>query len=297
MKRALSLGLITLLLIGLLAGCTQQVQAPSGDPNKKAMLVVSFGTSYSDTRELTIDAINQRFVDAFPEYDVVEAYTSQIIIDILKDRDKLEVYNVKEAMDHLKAEGYGEVIVQPTHVMNGAEYDDVVAEVLNYEEDMNVKIGHAILSSIEDYERVIEALVKHMPERGEKEAVVLMGHGTHHFANAAYAALDYMLEEKGVNNVFVGTVEGYPTFDDVVKKLEENEIDKVTLMPFMIVSGDHAQNDMDGDEDDSWKTMLKKDGYIVESKLMGLGEMTEIQDLIIEHAENAILGEEVASAE
>ncbi len=211
----------------------------------------------------------------------------------MNDRDQIEVYNVTEAMEHLKSEGYSEVVVQPTLVMNGAEYDDVVREVTAFEEDFtSIKIGQAMLSSVADFEVVIDALAAHMPERSDTEAVVLMGHGTHHHANAVYSALDYTLEEKGEMNTYVGTVEGYPEFEHVVKKLEKNEIEKVTLMPFMIVSGDHAENDMAGDEDDSWKTMLKKDGYIVETKMMGLGEMPQLQELFIEHAHTAINGEE-----
>lgn len=282
--------LICVVLLGtILAGCSGEANKVVGDPDKKALLLVSFGTSYSDTRELTINAIETRMIDEFPEYDVVQAFTSQIIIDILRDRDQIEIFNVTEAMDYLKSEGYSEVIVQPTHVMNGAEYDDIVEEVNIYTEDFTtIKIGGAILSSVEDFRRVVEALETHMPERLENESVVFMGHGTHHHANAVYPALDYTLEEMGSKNVFVGTVEGYPEFDQVIKKLEKNNIEKVTLMPLMIVSGDHAQNDMAGDEDDSWKTMLKKDGYIVDSKMMGLGEMEEIQDIIVDHAKLAI---------
>lgn len=292
MKKNLMLIMCVVLVVTILAGCTGGTRKTVGDPDKKALLLVSFGTSYSDTRELTIDAIERRMINEFPEYDVVQAFTSQIIIDILRDRDGIEIFNVTEAMDYLKSEGYSEVVVQPTHVMNGAEYDDIVKEVNNYTEDFStIKIGGAILSSVEDFRRVVEALEIHMPVRLENEAVVFMGHGTHHHANAVYPALDYTLEEMGSKNVFVGTVEGYPEFDQVIKKLEKNNIEKVTLMPLMIVSGDHAQNDMAGDEDDSWKTMLKKDGYIVDSKMMGLGEMEEIQDIIVDHAKLAILEE------
>lgn len=271
------------IIMGIVSGCQ------SADRNKKAMLVVSFGTSYADTRAVTIEATEKRFEEKFAGYDVFRAFTSQTIINILSERDNIEVMNVKEAMEHLKKEGYGQVVVQSLHIMNGAEYDDLVEVVREYEKDFSsVSIGKAMLTSHEDYEKTIEALENQLPQLAENEAVVFMGHGTHHEANAVYAALEYAFHAKGHENVFVGTVEGFPVIDDIKRQLKKNNISKVTLMPLMLVAGDHAQNDMAGDEEDSWKVILRKEGYDVDIYMHGLGENEGIQNIFIEHAEMAI---------
>lgn len=283
-KVGLILSLI--LVVMLFVGC-------GPDNNKQAMLVVSFGTSYADTRELTLDATQDVFEEKFASYDVYRAFTAQTIIDILKERDNIEVYNVKEALEELKKQKYGTVVIQSLHVMNGAEYDDMMAVVRDYEKDFNeIKVGKALLTTHEDYEAVIEALAVNFPEMADDEAVVFMGHGTHHEAGAVYAALEYSFKAAGYDNVFVGTVEGFPTLDHVVSQLEEKSIEKVTLMPLMIVAGDHAENDMGGDEEDAWKVILKQAGYEVEVYMHGMGENQGIRDIFISHAEEAIEGAE-----
>ena len=290
MKKLMALILLVTLA---LAGCAQA--APDTDKSKRAILVVSFGTSYSDTRELTIEATEEAFVKAYPDYDIFRAFTAQIIIDKLEERDGIEVDNMQEALERLRGQKYSEVIVQPTLIMNGAEYDEMVAAVEEYEEDFDkIVVGDALLTSHEDYEIVMDALKAQIGDLAEDEAVVFMGHGTHHFADAAYSAMDLRFKNAGMDNVFVGTVEGYPLFEDVTPRLEEKGINKVRLMPFMLVAGDHASNDMAGDEDDSWKVMLKQQGYAVETYMHGLGELKEIQDLFVAHAEAAMHGEEHA---
>lgn len=307
MKKALIWCMVLVLALGMLSGCgakanegsennenSQNVEkSEERDPNKKAILAVSFGTSYADTRALTIEATEKRLQEEFADYHVERAFTAQMIIDILKDRDKIEVFNVKEALEHLKSEKYSEVIIQPLHIMNGAEYDDVVAEAKEYEGSFDkLVIGKPLLTSTEDYKEAVKAIKGQLPELKEGEGVVLMGHGTHHFANATYAAMEYALHDEGEKNVFVGTVEGYPVVEDVIERLKENNIKKVTLMPLMLVAGDHASNDMAGDEDDSWKTILKKEGFEVEIYLHGLGENKGIQDIYLRHADEAIKGEQ-----
>jgi len=307
MKRFMLLLICTILVVGSFAGCAANNEAAAGsepkgvennkvgdkkverDPNKKAILVVSFGTSYADTRKVTIEACEEKITKAFPEYDVRRAFTSQIIINKLKERDNILVDNPTEALTKLMNEGFSEVYIQPLHVINGAEYDDLVEESRAFEETFSkIVIGRPLLTNIDDYRKVVEALTEEMPERADKEAVVFMGHGTHHDANAAYACLDYVFEDEGIKNVFVGTVEGFPELDTVIKKLEKNNIEKVTLMPLMLVAGDHAQNDMAGDEKDSWKMLLKGKGYEVETILRGLGEYPKIQDLYVEHLKEAM---------
>jgi sirohydrochlorin cobaltochelatase len=301
-RKSIILLLTGLLLAGIVLTVYQPVAAAEVTPttavSKKALLVVSFGTSYADTRAKTIEASEKALAAALPDYDLKRAFTSQTIIDILKERDNIEVDNVAQAIEKIYKDGYTEVLVQPLHVINGEEYHSLIAELIPYQEKFaSFNIGSPLLSSHEDYVAAIEALEAEMPARGEKEAVVFMGHGTHHPADAAYAAMNYVLQDEGYTDVFVGTVEGYPTLDTIIKSLEAAKIEKVTLMPFMIVAGDHAQNDMAGDEDGSWKVILKSKGYEVETVLKGLGEMEGIQKIYIEHAKAALepAGEEEAA--
>ena len=283
MKKMIILVLVSLMLVSIVS-C-------SPDSNKQALLVVSFGTSYQDTREKTLDKTQQVFEEKFASFDVYRAFTAQTIIDILEERDNIKVNNVEEALEALKKDNYGTVVIQSLHVMNGAEYDDMMAIVDEYKNDFNeIKVGKALLTTHEDYDNVIESLATNFPERNDNEAIVFMGHGTHHEANAVYAALEYAFAAAGYDNVFVGTVEGFPTLENVMVQLEDNQIEKVTLMPLMIVAGDHAENDMGGDEEDSWKTILKQSGYEVEVFMHGMGENEGIREIFMDHAEEAIEG-------
>ena len=259
---------------------------------KKAILVVSFGTSYADTRKVTIEAVEQQVQDTFTEYEMRRAFTANIIINILRDRDGIDVDAPEQALQTLQDEGFTEVIVQPLHVIPGAEFHDLVMTVGKFKAGFEkLVIGSPLLASSEDYMNAAAALKTQLPELGDGEAVVLMGHGTHHPANAAYPALERVFEDAGLHNVLVGTVEGYPELEHVISKLKRLNIRKVTLMPFMLVAGDHAQNDMAGDEEDSWKTILTNKGFDVDVILKGLGENPQIQAIYLQHVEQAIKGE------
>lgn len=255
---------------------------------KKAVLVVSFGTSYNDTRTKTIDAIEKDIAEKFTDYDVKRAFTSQIIIKKLKQRDGLEIDTVKEAMDKLVNEGYTTVICQPTHVMNGYEYDEMVDAIDDYKNKFkSFAFGKPLLTSTEDYEKASKAIMQEFKLNSD-EALVLMGHGTEHFANATYAAFDYRLKNDGYKNAFVGAVEGYPDLDTVIKQVKDLKVKKVYLTPLMVVAGDHANNDMAGDEEDSWKTIFTKEGFEAEPVLKGLGEYSSIRRIYIDHVQQAI---------
>ncbi len=296
MKKILTLLMVAVLLIAA-TGCTTATSTPE-DTGKKAILVTSFGTSYADTRALTIEAIESKYAELYPDYEIVRAFTAQIIIDILDERDGIDVMNVEEAFKYLKDNKFSDVIVQPTLVMNGAEYDDMVAVVEEERENfVSLKVGAPLLTHVEDYKNLVIALEDEVKAAitSEEEAVVFMGHGTHHFANATYPALEYFFHDAGMNNVFIGTVEGYPELDEVINRLNENDIKKVTLYPLMLVAGDHASNDMAGDEEDSWKTVLKKEGFEVETVLRGLGEDEMIQQIFVDHTEAAMNAEDVAA--
>ena len=262
----------------------------SDDSVKPVILVVSFGTSYNDSRDKTIGAIEKSIEDKYTDYDVRRAFTSQIIIDKLKERDGLEIDNMTEALDRLVDDGVKTLVVQPTHVMSGYEYDDVVAEVEKYKDKFDsVAIGAPLLTSDEDYTNVANALKDATAEYStDGTAIVFMGHGTEHESNATYAKFQQTLKDIGADNYIVGTVEATPSIDDVVAALKEKEYKKAVLEPLMVVAGDHANNDMAGDEEDSWKTVITNEGFEVECVLRGMGEIEAIRDIYVAHVQDAI---------
>ena len=308
--KIISLLLVACMMMGLVACGTQnsegteapettnapatnapETEAPA--ETKPVLLAVSFGSSYNETREANIDAIEADLQDAYPEYEVRRAFTSQIIIDILEEREGMEIDNVTEAMDRLIADGVREVVVQPTHVMPGFEYDDVMAEIAEYADKFDsMKVGEPLLSSDDDFDAVVATLIEETAEyNAEGNAIVFMGHGTEHEANATYARLQKRLNAAGCDNYFVGTVEATPSLDDVLAAVQATDATKVVLLPLMIVAGDHANNDMAGDEEGSWKDVFTKAGYEVECVLKGLGEYDGIRALQVKHAGEAIEGQ------
>ncbi len=255
----------------------------------KAILVVSFGTSHTDTRRKTIDQIEEDIRSNYPEYSIYHAFTSKMIIGILQQRDGIEILTVSEVMEQMKKDGISDVIIQPTHILNGIENDLMIQDANKYKKEFNtIVFGAPLLHETEDYWEVINAFVKNLPELSENEAVVCMGHGTEHYTNASYAALDYMFKDQGYENIYIATVEAYPSLNNIIKKLKEKNYDKIILVPFMIVSGDHAKNDMAGDDEDSWKVILEKEGFEVLCILEGLGENPEIRKIFLDHVSNAL---------
>ncbi|MEG0935867.1 MAG: sirohydrochlorin cobaltochelatase [Clostridia bacterium] len=281
-----SLAFLLSVLFTLSAGAAHA----EADAVKPVILVVSFGTSYNDTRDITIGAIEEKVASAFPDYEVRRAFTSGIIIKKLAARDGLVILNVTQAMDKLVADGVKQLVIQPTHVMNGFEYDEMISAITPYQDKFeSFKVGVPLLTSISDYQDAVSEIMAETPS-DEGQAIVFMGHGTEHFANATYAALDYRFKADGYQNVFVGTVEGYPDLAAVMKAVASSGATKVKLLPLMIVAGDHANNDMAGDDKDSWKTQFKAEGYEVDCVLKGLGEYAGIQDHFVEHVRAAIEG-------
>ena len=254
------------------------------------LLVVSFGTSYNDSRRLTIGAIEAAMESAFPDYSVRRGFTSQIIIDHVKDRDGEVIDNMTEALDRAVANGVKNLVIQPTHLMDGLEYNDVVNEVAQYADAFeSIAIGEPLLTSDEDFQTVAQALVDATSSYDDgKTAICYMGHGTEAESNAVYAKMQQVLTDGGNANYFVGTVEATPSVDDVLALVQAGDYERVILRPMMIVAGDHANNDMAGDEEDSWKTAFENAGYEVECVVEGLGQLDAIQDLLVEHAQAAI---------
>lgn len=252
---------------------------------KKALLVVSFGTSHPDTLKKTITAIEETVSARFPGAVSRRAFTSGMVIAALKEREGIEIDNVHQALARLEAEGCTQAVIQPTHIMNGDEYEKMLAQAGAFAEKMKLSVGKPLLTAVQDYRDVCTAIMAQLDAPAGGEAIVFMGHGTGHYANAAYSQLDYMLTDMGWRNAFVGTVEGYPAFGEVIRRLEERpEIRRVRLYPLMIVAGDHAKNDMAGDGPDSWKSRLEERGYTVECHLTGLGEYPAIREIFASHA-------------
>ena len=257
---------------------------------KKGLLAVSFGTSVNETREKTIDAIERELAAACPDCQLYRAWTSRMIIRKLKQRDQVQIDTVKEAFARMLADGITEVMVQPTHVIKGIENEQMMEEIRSFSEHFEkISVGEPLLSSEEDFRKVIEAVMEEQEDLEEQEALVFMGHGTEHHVNPVYAALDYMFKDLGYENVHVGTVEAYPSFASVLRLVKASDVKKVRLVPFMVVAGDHAMNDMAGGEEDSWKSLLEAEGYEVTCVLKGLGEYKGIQKLYAEHARQAEL--------
>lgn len=254
---------------------------------KKAILAVSFGTTYPDTLRQTIAATEQALAQAFPDWEVRRAFTSGMIIRKLKQRDGVEIENVAQAMQRLEEEGFTHVAVQSTHVMHGEEYEKMLSQLEPFRLRMKVSVGMPLLHAEEDYNAVAEALLNWLPPLEQDEALVLMGHGTTHFANSAYAQMEHMLQSH-CDRVYLATVEGYPTLDSVERQLAKRpEIRRLMLAPFMLVAGDHARNDMSGQED-SWAAQLQAAGYPVRCILQGLGECAQIRELFVSHCRTAV---------
>ena len=254
---------------------------------KKGILIVSFGTSHLDTLEKTIRVIEREAAERFPDCRVYRAFTSRMIIRKLKRTENMEIDTVGEALRKMAADGIEEAAIQPTHIINGIENDRMMEDLMeNMSLFRRIRIGKPLLSSVEDYKKAIHAVMSGT-ELEDDEMLVLMGHGTDHHANSAYPTLEYTFHALGYNQVLVGTVESFPELKNVMAKLEISEKKKVALMPFMLVAGDHAKNDMAGEED-SWKSELEEEGYKVRVIMRGLGELEGIRKIFMEHIEEAI---------
>ncbi len=254
------------------------------------LLVVSFGTSYNDSRRLTIGAIEDAVEKAFPDFAVRRGFTSQIIIDHVKSRDNVAIDNVGEALDRAEKNGVKNLVIQPTHLMNGLEYTDLVNEAAEYSDAFDkVAIGKPLLTTEDDFRAVMKAVTEATAQYDDGEtAICFMGHGTEAESNQVYAKMQDMLTEAGYKNYYVGTVEAAPSLDDILAAVEEGSYKKVVLEPLMIVAGDHANNDMAGDEEGSWKTAFEDAGYEVTCLVNGLGQLEAIQQLFVEHAQAAV---------
>ena len=293
MKKLLSVVVIAVLSMSmLLTGCGEKKDSGNAKASSdKEILVVSFGTSYSNSRHVTIGAIEDAIREAYPDYQVRRAFTAQIIIDKLKKEENIEIDNVKQALDRAVANGVKTLVVQPTHLMNGLEYNDLKKELDKYKDKFDkIALGKPLLTSDEDYKQVIAAITNDTKEYLDGEtAICFMGHGTEADSNKVYATLQEKLKAAGYNDYFVGTVEATPTVDDLIAQVKESgKYKRVILQPLMVVAGDHANNDMAGDEEGSWATKFKAAGFEVKPVLRGLGQNYDIEKIYLEHVKAAI---------
>ena len=257
---------------------------------ERELLVVSFGTSFNDSRRLTIGGIEGALDEAFPDWSVRRAFTSQIIIDHVARRDGEVIDNVHDALERAVANGVKTLVVQPTHLMGGYEYTDLKNELAEYADAFEqIVLAKPLLERDSDFGTVCETICGAMQayEDGET-AVVFMGHGTEAESNEVYAKMQTVLREAGCEHLYVGTVEAKPSVEDVLALVKAGDYSRVVLRPLMIVAGDHANNDMAGDEEDSWKSVFQGAGYEVECVLEGLGQLPAVRSLLIEHTREAM---------
>ena len=276
------------------------------------LLVVSFGTSFNDSRAEDVKGIEDALAEAYPDWSVRRAFTAQIIINHVQARDGEKIDNVDQALQRAVDNGVKNLVVQPTHLMHGAEYDELTAALEGYKDKFeSVKIAEPLLGEVGADATVINADKAAVAEAITAEAVkdagfdsldavkedgtafVFMGHGTSHTAKVSYSQMQTQMEQLGYDNVFIGTVEGEPedtSCEAVIEKLKEAGYKKVILRPLMVVAGDHANNDMAGDDDDSWKSQFEASGAFdsIDTQIAGLGEIQAIQQLYVAHTQAAI---------
>ena len=276
------------------------------------LLVVSFGTSFNDSRAEDIKGIEDKLQEAYPDWSVRRAFTAQIIINHVEARDDEVIDNMQQALDRAVANGVKNLVVQPTHLMHGAEYDEMTEAIDGYKDKFeSVAIAEPMLGEVGDDATVInddkKAVAQAITDEACKEAgydsmeaaaedgtaFVFMGHGTSHTANVTYDQMQSQMDNLGFKNAFIGTVEGKPEDTEcqaVIAKVKDAGFKKVVLRPLMVVAGDHANNDMAGDDDDSWKSQFDASGAFdsVDCQIAGLGRIEAVEDLYVEHTKAAI---------
>lgn len=298
---------------GLDTGDASKDDARNADEiGENELLVVSFGTSYNDSRVADIKGIEDALQEAYPDWSVRRAFTAQIIINHVQARDGEVIDNMQQALDRAVENGVKNLVVQPTHLMHGAEYDEMMEVLDSYNDKFeSISVAEPMLGEVgddasiinEDKAAVAEAIANAAVKDAGYEtmdaaaedgtAFVFMGHGTSHTAKVTYSQMQTQMNELGYKNAFIGTVEGEPeetSCDAVIEAVKEAGYKKVVLRPLMVVAGDHANNDMAGAEEDSWKSMFVASGAFenVDTQITGLGSLPEVQQLFVEHTKTAM---------
>lgn len=292
------------------------------DIGENELLVVSFGTSFNDSRVADISGVEKKLQEAYPDWSVRRAFTAQIIINHVQARDEEKIDNMEQALERAVSNGVKNLVVQPTHLMHGAEYDELVDVVNNYKDKFEtVTVAEPLLGEVgsdatavnDDKKNVAEAITAEAVKtagydsldaaKEDGTAFVFMGHGTSHSAKVSYSQMAAQMSELGYENVFIGTVEGEPeetACENVINNVKEAGYKKVVLRPLMVVAGDHANNDMAGDDEDSWKSQFEASGAFdkIDTQIAGLGEIDAIQQIYVDHTKAAIesLGDSVSTS-
>lgn len=288
-------------IVGMVYSNTNNVLACDkcgDDKNTQAIVVVSFGTTFDDSREKCIESVENKITEMFPYYEVRRAFTSNIVMKKLADRG-IQVDNLDQALTKLKNEGYKDIIIQSTHLIPGEEYNTKILNAIEkYKNDFHIlKVGRPVLTfdgennKPNDYKEFIKSLKKQLPKnQSDDTKIVFMGHGSNHENGVVYDKLQLELDKQDVKGYIAVVEDGAkPSFDSVIQKLEaDKNVKKIVLMPMMLVAGDHANNDMAGNEDDSWKSILEAKGYKVEVYMHGLGENEAFQDIYVKHIKDVI---------
>lgn len=292
------------------------------DIGENELLVVSFGTSFNDSRVADISGVEKKLQESYPDWSVRRAFTAQIIINHVQARDDEKIDNMEQALERAVSNGVKNLVVQPTHLMHGAEYDELVDVVNNYKDKFEtVTVAEPLLGEVgsdaaavnDDKKNVAEAITAEAVKtagydsldaaKEDGTAFVFMGHGTSHSAKVSYSQMSAQMSELGYENVFIGTVEGEPeetACENVINNVKEAGYKKVVLRPLMVVAGDHANNDMAGDDEDSWKSQFEASGAFdkIDTQIAGLGEIDAIQQIYVDHTKAAIesLGDSVSTS-
>ena len=270
---------------------THNTEALQNLPNKDAMVVMSFGTTYKDTRAKTIDATVDAIKAAHPNTKVITAFTSHIIRDRIQQKEGITYPTPEEALAELKKDGYTRVALASLDVIPGMEYNYDAAVYNLYKDNFKkMTLGTSLMywmgqeNQTDQVIETLKAVQSQFPKLGKEDALLIMAHGTPDPSNAYYSVIQDRIHTLGMKNVFIYTVEGTPNLEQVIPQLKLHGIKHVTLMPFMMVAGDHANNDMAGEEPDSHKSILEKEGFKVDTYLHGLGENQNIRNLFVERA-------------
>lgn len=254
---------------------------------KKGILVVSYGTSSEDVRRSNIETIEDRIREVFSNYELRSAFTSSLVINRLKENNIL-IDSPDDALLKMKDEGFQEVIIQPLQIIPGLEYEKICTlyneNIINFK---RIGLGKPILYDIRSYKEAINSLKSQLSELLSKSAIVLVGHGSNHPANACYSCLQSFLNDENLN-VFVGTIGGYPDINNIIKKLKDNKVKEIILMPYMITTGKHVQNDIFSDNEKAWKTVIEKEGITVNIYPHGLGENVDYQNIFVSRVKETI---------
>lgn len=255
-----------------------------------ALLVVSFGTSYDETRIKTLDCLDAELEERFEDVEVRNAWTDDEIIHKIKIRDDIRVLNVQEAISDIIRNGYAKAAIQPTQIINDEDFEEMVEHVKKFQDEIKIiGIGEPLLTFSEDYEKVCTAIMDDVGELAEDEALLLMARGNkEHHADSAYAALDYRFKSKGYDNVHVATLEGFPEVAHAISALKKTKVKRVKLMPLMLTVGPLTLESMCGNVASSWASILKREGYEVEYIVKNLGELQGIREIFIDHIDRVL---------